>query len=98
MRDQRGLQLPADRVDTTMRTEFRGKSEYAVTQSGKRVRLRTPQGLTGRGQQVYQRPEITVEVPAIQEGTNPRIIEQMLSSYLSPKERARNGDAETAGG
>lgn len=34
---------------------------------------------------------------AIQEGTNPRIIEQMLSSYLSPKERARNGDAETAG-
>lgn len=35
---------------------------------------------------------------AIQEGTNPRIIEQMLSSYLSPKERARNGDAETAGG
>jgi chemotaxis protein MotA len=24
---------------------------------------------------------------AIQEGVNPRIIEQMLSSYLSPKER-----------
>lgn len=35
---------------------------------------------------------------AIQEGTNPRIIEQMLSSYLSPKERARNGAPETAGG
>ncbi|MBN7768720.1 flagellar motor protein PomA [Marinobacter daepoensis] len=35
---------------------------------------------------------------AIQEGTNPRIIEQMLSSYLSPKERAKNGDPETAGG
>ncbi|MGC8119846.1 flagellar motor protein PomA [Marinobacter sp. VGCF2001] len=35
---------------------------------------------------------------AIQEGTNPRIIEQMLSSYLSPKERARNGDPETASG
>ena len=70
MRDQRGLQLPADRVDSTVRTELRGNSEYAVTQSGKRVRLRTPQGLTGRGQQVYTRPEITVEVPAIQEGTN----------------------------
>ena len=69
MRDQRGLQLPSDRIDTTVRTEFRGNSEYAVTQSGKRVRLRTPQGLTGRGQQVYQTPEITVEVPAIQEGT-----------------------------
>lgn len=35
---------------------------------------------------------------AIQEGTNPRIIEQMLSSYLSPKERAKNGDPETADG
>jgi chemotaxis protein MotA len=33
---------------------------------------------------------------AIQEGTNPRIIEQMLSSYLPPKERAKNGEAETA--
>ena len=60
MRDQRGLQLPADRVDPTVRTEFRGNSEWAVTQSGKRVRLRNPRGLTGRGQQVYQRPEITV--------------------------------------
>ncbi|MBE0485797.1 flagellar motor protein PomA [Marinobacter sp.] len=35
---------------------------------------------------------------AIQEGTNPRIIEQMLSSYLPPKERAKNGEAEAAGG
>ncbi len=42
--------LPADRIDTTVRIEFRGNSEYAVTQSGKRVRLRTTQGLTGRGQ------------------------------------------------
>ncbi len=33
---------------------------------------------------------------AIQEGTNPRIIEQMLSSYLPPKEREKNGEAETA--
>lgn len=35
---------------------------------------------------------------AIQEGTNPRIIEQMLSSYLPPKEREKNGEAETASG
>ena len=70
MQDQRSLQLPADRVVPTLRTEFRGNSEYGVTQSGKRIRLRTPQGLTGRGQQVYTRPEITVEIPAIQEGTN----------------------------
>ncbi|PSF13338.1 flagellar motor protein PomA [Marinobacter fuscus] len=35
---------------------------------------------------------------AIQEGTNPRIIEQLLSSYLPPKERAKNGEAEAATG
>lgn len=35
---------------------------------------------------------------AIQDGTNPRIIEQMLSSYLPPKERAKNGEPEAAGG
>ena len=35
---------------------------------------------------------------AIQEGTNPRIIEQMLSSYLPPGEREKNNDAETATG
>jgi len=34
---------------------------------------------------------------AIKEGTNPRIIEQMLSSYLTPKEREKNSEAETAG-
>lgn len=33
---------------------------------------------------------------AIQEGTNPRIIEQMLSSYLSPKDRAKTAEAEGA--
>ena len=58
------LQLPADRVDPNS-TEFRGNSEWAVTQSGKRVKLRTPQGLTKRGEQVYERPELTVEVPAL---------------------------------
>lgn len=35
---------------------------------------------------------------AIQQGTNPRIIEQMLSSYLPPKEREKNGAAEPANG
>ena len=33
---------------------------------------------------------------AIQEGTNPRIIEQMLSSYLPPKEREKVADSEGA--
>ena len=69
MRDQRGLSLPGDRVDNT-RTEFRGNSEWAMGQSGKRVKLRDDRGLTARGRQVYQRPEITVLVPAIQEGVN----------------------------
>lgn len=31
---------------------------------------------------------------AIQEGTNPRIIEQMLSSYLPPKARNKLAEAE----
>ena len=31
---------------------------------------------------------------AIQEGTNPRIIEQMLSSYLPPKEREKGAEPE----
>lgn len=35
---------------------------------------------------------------AIQEGTNPRIIEQLLSSYLPPKVRAKNGETEAAAG
>ena len=35
---------------------------------------------------------------AIQEGTNPRVIEQLLSSYLSPKERAKVGEPEPANG
>jgi len=70
MRDQRMLQMPADRIDPTLQTEFRGNSEYAMTQSGKRVKLRDTRGLTARGKQMYQAPELTVEVPAIQEGTN----------------------------
>lgn len=35
---------------------------------------------------------------AIQEGTNPRVIEQLLSSYLHPKERNKAGEPEAAGG
>lgn len=35
---------------------------------------------------------------AIQEGTNPRIIEQMLSSYLPPDQREKANEAEAAGG
>jgi len=33
---------------------------------------------------------------AIQEGVNPRIIEQMLSSYLSPKERDKASEEAAA--
>ena len=70
LRDERMVPLQADRVDNTRPTEFRGNSEYAMTVSGKRVKLRDIRGLTARGKQVYQAPEITVEVPAIQEGVN----------------------------
>lgn len=35
---------------------------------------------------------------AIQEGTNPRIIEQMLSSYLPPEQREKASDTQAAGG
>lgn len=35
---------------------------------------------------------------AIQEGTNPRIIEQMLSSYLPPNQRDKEPEAEAASG
>ena len=70
MRDMRMVPLQADRVDPTRPTEFRGNSEFATTQGGKRVRLRGPQGLTERGKQVYQSAELTVEVPATQEGVN----------------------------
>lgn len=31
---------------------------------------------------------------AIQEGTNPRVVEQLLSSYLPPNKRERNADGE----
>jgi chemotaxis protein MotA len=35
---------------------------------------------------------------AIQEGTNPRVVEQMLSSYLTPKQREKQGQPEEATG
>ena len=67
----KGVHLPTDRLNKTVRTGFRGNSEYAFTESGGMVRLRnTDGGLTARGAQMYTQPEITVEVPAIQMGTN----------------------------
>ena len=67
----KGVHLPTDRLNKTVRTIFRGNSEYAFTESGATVRLRNPDGgLTARGREMYTQPEITVEVPAIQMGTN----------------------------
>jgi chemotaxis protein MotA len=34
---------------------------------------------------------------AIQEGLNPRVIEAMLKTYLTPKQRAKNNDGDEAG-
>ncbi len=62
----KGVHMPVDRINRTMRTMFRGNSEYTTTQSGQMVRLRTADGsLTERGKEMYTEPEITVEVPAI---------------------------------
>ena len=67
----KGVHLPTDRLNKTVRTVFRGNSEYTFTESGTTVRLRNPDGgLTARGREMYTQPEITVEVPAIQMGTN----------------------------
>ena len=66
---QRGVSFPRNALDRTMRTTFRGNSEYALTQDGRQVRLRTPRGeLTARGRELYTQPEITFEVPAWQRG------------------------------
>ena len=67
----KGVHMPTDRINRTVRTYFRGNSEYTTTQSGQHVRLRKADGsLTERGKEMYTQPEITVEVPAIQMGTN----------------------------
>ena len=67
----KGIHMPLDRLIKTVRTIFRGNSEYAFTQSGNTVRLRSADGdLTARGREMYTEAEITVEVPAIQIGTN----------------------------
>ena len=67
----KGVLIQPDRLNKTVRTVFRGNSEYTTTQSGNLVRLRNADGgLTARGRQMYTEPEITVEVPAIQMGTN----------------------------
>ena len=69
--DEKGVHLPSDAINRNVRTIFRGNSEYTYTQSGQMVRLRKADGsLTERGKQMYTSPEITVEVPAIQMGTN----------------------------
>ena len=71
LQNTRGVDIPLDRVNPSIRTEFRGNSEYSITQQGRRVKLRNARGeLTERGKQVYQAPEITVEVPAVQRGRN----------------------------
>lgn len=38
----------------------------------------------------------TDAIMAIQEGTNPRVIEQLLASYLPPQKRGKTADAEAA--
>ena len=81
MLDMRMVPLQADRIDSTRPTKFRGNSEFATTQGGKRVRLRGPQGLTERGKQVYQTAELTVEVPATQEGVNAKGDQFELETY-----------------
>ena len=46
----KGVHLPTDRLNKTVRTVFRGNSEYAFTESGSTVRLHNPDGgLTARG-------------------------------------------------
>ena len=66
-----GVHISTDAINRNVRTYFRGNSEYTFTQTGSVVRLRNSDGsLTERGKQMYTNPEITVEVPAIQMGTN----------------------------
>ena len=78
----KGVHLPTDRLNKTARTVFRGNSEYAFTQSGGTVRLRKADGsLTERGKEMYTQPEITVEVPAIQMGTNKLSEQYRIPTY-----------------
>ena len=67
----KGIHMDTDTLNRNVQTYFRGNSEYTFTQTGNVVRLRNADGsLTERGKQMYTTPEITVEVPAIQMGTN----------------------------
>ena len=69
LQDDKGVVFPRQGIDFTRRTVFRGNSEFATTVSGAEIRLRTPSGeLTARGREYYTDPEITVEVPAFQNG------------------------------
>ena len=66
---ERGVPFPRSAIDRTQRTIFRGNSEFAITQDNREVRVRNARGqLTKRGEQLYSNPEITVEVPAWQNG------------------------------
>ena len=48
--DEKGVHLPSDAINRTVRTIFRGNSGYTYTQSGQMVRLRKADGsLTVRG-------------------------------------------------
>ncbi len=67
----KGVHLPQNMINRSLRTTFRGNSEYTFTQTGNTVRLRNADGsLTARGREMYTETEITVDVPAIQTGTN----------------------------
>ena len=51
----KGVHMPFDRLNKTVRTVYSGNSEYAFTTSGNTVRLRRADGsLTQRGTEMYQ--------------------------------------------
>ena len=54
LRDMRMVPLQPDRIDTTRPTEFRGNSEFATTQGGKRVRLVAHHGHAARSPCAWQ--------------------------------------------
>jgi len=67
--DEHGVAFPRQGIDPTRRTVWRGNSEFAVTQDGREIRLRTGRGeLTARGKTYYTQPELVIEVPARQVG------------------------------
>ena len=83
----RGVHMDTDTLNKNVRTYFRGNSEYTFTQTGNVVRLRNSDGsLTERGKQMYTAPEITVEVPGAQVGTNKLNERYCIPTYkVSPR-------------